>query len=255
MLLLAGAALALGAGTSGAVIAAAMPGLTYLTSARNGSHETAWLAGPSGAGRRRLGPATGTMLAPDGQLVAVSDLTFSGQERSSLTLYSSSGAVVASVFKSAAGYQATPVAWSPDSRYLAVNLLATDRSSPYRTGLYTVDATTDAVTPVADGYIYGASFSPTASAPDELVYGLAHSQTYNSAVNLYAAAADGTGTTAHQTHRLVGHHPAERTAAPGSEHHHSGVARQVGGLRDLGTTLVIQRVEQVGRDIEFGGPG
>lgn len=198
-LLAVGAALALGSTASGAATGSVTPGLTYLTSARNGSHETAWLAGPGGRHARRLGPATGAMLAPDGQLVAVSYLTFSHRERSTLTLYSSSGAVAAAVFKAAASYQATPVAWSADSRYLAVNVLAIDRSSPYRTGLYTVDATTGTVTPVAYGYIYGASFSPSASSPDELVYGLAHVQTYNSRVNLYTTAADGSGPTTQLT--------------------------------------------------------
>lgn len=200
-LLLAGAAIALGASPSGAATGAVTPGLTYLTSARNGSHETAWLAGRAGGrtGARRLGPATGALLAPDGQLVAVSNLTFNHQERSALTLYSSSGALVASVFKDATSYLATPVAWSGDSRYLAVSLLATDRSSPYPTGLYTVDVTTGTVAPVAHGYIYGASFSPTASSPDQLVYGLAHSQSYNASINLYTAAADGTGSTTQLT--------------------------------------------------------
>ncbi|MGH2875781.1 MAG: hypothetical protein ACRDNJ_11300, partial [Solirubrobacteraceae bacterium] len=69
-LLLAAAALAFGSTASGAATGSVTPGLTYLTSTRNGSHETAWLAGAGGGHARRLGPATGAMLAPDGQLVA-----------------------------------------------------------------------------------------------------------------------------------------------------------------------------------------
>jgi len=83
---------------------------------------------------------------------------------------------------------ATPLAWSPDSRYLAV-LLQTDGRHLIGTGLAVIDTTTMTAGTVATGVIRGASFAP--SGPDRLVYGQARSQQIEDAVNLYTVNPDG----------------------------------------------------------------
>jgi hypothetical protein len=84
---------------------------------------------------------------------------------------------------------ASPLAWSPDSRYLAV-LLQTDERPLISTALAVIDPTTMTARTVATGVIRGASFAP--SGPDRLVYGdEARSQQIEDAVNLCTVNPDG----------------------------------------------------------------
>jgi hypothetical protein len=71
-----------------------------------------------------------------------------------------------------------PLAWSPDSRYLALTA----------NGLVIFDARTHKVRRIARGAVLGASFAPRT--PDRLVYGLAN--TFLSPSNLYTIRASGT---------------------------------------------------------------
>ena len=87
---------------------------------------------------------------------------------------------------------ATPLAWSPDSRYLAV-LLRTDGRLLTAIGLAVIDTTTMTARTVATGVIRGASFAP--SGPDRLVYGHARSQQVDDTVNLYTINPDGSDPT------------------------------------------------------------
>jgi hypothetical protein len=114
------------------------------------------------------------------------------QERGpSLGIYPTSGAPIANYLKLETAV-ATPLAWSPDSRYLAVQLVSNGTNDiADDSGLDVIDTQTGALTTIAHGTIYGASFAHDGS--DRLVFGLSHSEAFAAAVNLYTSEADGTG--------------------------------------------------------------
>jgi hypothetical protein len=94
----------------------------------------------------------------------------------SLGVYPASGAVVSS-YLSLETAVATPLAWSPDSRYLAVALRSNGTSNTAEdSGLDVIDTQTSTVTRVAAGIVYGASFARDGS--NRLVFGLSHSEAF-----------------------------------------------------------------------------
>ena len=87
---------------------------------------------------------------------------------------------------------AQPVAWSPESRYLAVELFGNyPGKHDHDSGLAIIDTTTFRAKTIARGSLCGASFSP--AQPDRLVFGLAPPGTYclSGHVNVFAVDPDG----------------------------------------------------------------
>jgi hypothetical protein len=167
------------------------PKLAYVTETASGTSKV-WLAAANGSGPKLLGLGQQPLMAPSGESVAVAlfGTVVGDQEQGpSLGIYPSSGAPIAD-YLSLATAVATPVAWSPDSRYLAVVLQSNGTNDiADDSGLDVID--TGVVTTIAHGEIYGASFARDGS--DKLVFGLSHSESFTSGVNLYTSEADGAG--------------------------------------------------------------
>jgi hypothetical protein len=174
------------------------PRLTYLTETATSTPKV-WLASASGSESKLLGPGQQPLLAPDGQLVAVALFgTVNGlQEHGpAVGIYPASGAPIADYLNLETS-TATPLAWSLDSRYLAVYLQSTATVGiAADSSLDVIDTQTGTVTTITHGAIYGASFARDGS--DSLVFGLAHSLSPFAATNLYMSEPNGLG-----LHRLT----------------------------------------------------
>jgi hypothetical protein len=142
-----------------------------------------WLAPADGGRGRRLGPGSQPLLAPDGSLVVAS-------EASGLVLYPASGGPSRRFFATADA-TAVAVAFSPDSRYIAVVLASTDPASSAYSGLAVIDTTTFASRVIVHGQIYCASFAPDGS--DRIAYGTAPSARLTARVDVGIIQADGSG--------------------------------------------------------------
>jgi Tol biopolymer transport system component len=185
------------AGSAGAEAVADLnpepPRLAYLTETATSTPKV-WVAAANGGDPKLLGPGQQPLLAPNGQSVAVSLFgTASGlQEHGpALGIYPSSGAAI-SDYLSLETATATALAWSPDSRYLAVYSESNQTAGiAAASSLAVIDTQTGTVTTVAHGAIYGASFARDGS--DRLVYAMAHSLSQSALTNLYVSEADGAG--------------------------------------------------------------
>jgi hypothetical protein len=179
------AALGVGIGTSGGS-SAVRYGFAYVTGGPGAAPQVR-LAGSSGAHARWLGSGTNPLLAPSGQLVAVSSAASTGR---ALFLYGVGGGATRQFF-SLADATAVAQSWSPDSRYLAVVLNSTDPNSSAASGLAVIDTRTLAVRTVAHGPIYGASFARDGT--DRLAYSSAASLALAARVNVHTVGPDGSG--------------------------------------------------------------
>lgn len=133
----------------------------------------------------RLGPGIEPLLSPDGRAVAAAS---SGLGSSALIVYSTVGGSTGR-YLSSAGATAQPLAWSRDSRYLAI---VTEPSNPPAepfaepgARLQVIDTLTGAIFTLAEGQIFGASFAPDGS--DRLAFGFASSAAPSAPVNVYIA--------------------------------------------------------------------
>ncbi len=183
-----------GAQAAGSVSSeATVPRLAYVTETATSTSDV-WLASASGSEAKLLGPGTQPLLAPDGQSVAVSlfGATPGLQEHGpAIGVYSASGAPVADYFDLETA-TSTPLAWSPDGRYLAVYRQSNEPVLVAQgSGLDVLDVQTGAITSIAEGAIYGVSFAPDAS--DRLVFALSHSLSPSAPVNVYESEVDGAG--------------------------------------------------------------
>jgi hypothetical protein len=172
--------------------AVSVPRLTYVTETAR-SPAQVWLAAASGAGAELLGPGLQPLLAPNGQLVAASlfGATANPEKGPAIALYSALGAPVINYLDLETA-TSLPVAWSPDSRYLAIERQSTDVTNiAAGSGLDVIDTQTGAVTSISEGQIYGASFAQDGT--DRLVFALAHSLSPSAPTNLYLSNVDGTG--------------------------------------------------------------
>jgi hypothetical protein len=173
---------------------AAVARLTYTTGTEKAPFPYVWIALANGREPRRLGPGSSPLLAPNGQSVAAGLFgTVSGAQEQgpALAIYPASGAAPVT-FLNLATATATPLAWSPDSRYLAVSLQSTSINDAGKlSGLAVIDTTTGAVTTIANGQIYGASFAQDGS--DRIVYGRAPSQLLSAPTNVYVSGPSGSG--------------------------------------------------------------
>jgi hypothetical protein len=105
-----------------------------------------------------------------------------------LAIYSAAGALPRRYFE-ASQDTARAVAWSPDSRYVAVILSSTDPGSSVASSLIVIDTRHYTNRVLAQGVVYGASFAPDGS--DRLVYAFATSTAIGARVNLIVTAPDG----------------------------------------------------------------
>ena len=158
-----------------------------------------WIANASGADGRKLGLGEEPLISPNGAYVAASEPESKGP---ALRLYSTTDVATRGLFN-VASVSAVPLAWSPDSHYVAVQLSSTHLKTS-QDGLAVIDTTTMQATMVASGVVYGASFDPSATGGDRLVYGLARSLDPTATVNLYTVGANGSRPTqlTHDGHSL-----------------------------------------------------
>jgi hypothetical protein len=168
-------------------------GLAYVTGTAR-SAPTVWAARTSGREAKRLGPGLEPLLAPDGRAVAAVAFNAGVQEQGpAIVIYSTNGGAGGSYLNLATA-TAQPLAFSPDSRYLAVALQSTMLPGEAGSGLAVIDTSTGVVDTIAHGQVQGASFAPDGS--DRIVYGLAPSLAVSAPVNLYVAQPNGSATQA-----------------------------------------------------------
>lgn len=169
------------------------PRLAYVTETAT-STPNVWLATADGKEAKLLGPGDQPLLAPDGELVAASLIgaTPGAEEHGpALGLYAASGAPVIDYLNIETSIP-TPLAWSADSRYLAVAVQSTQIvDGRVASSLDVIDTQSGTVTTIAKGSVYGASFSHDGS--DSLVFGLSHSESFAGEVNLYVSEPNGSG--------------------------------------------------------------
>jgi hypothetical protein len=141
---------------------------------------TVWAANARGGDQRKLGAGSDALLSPNGEMVAAAGATGKGP---GLIVYRVSGGSV-KLMPKLTGIAVTPLAWSPDSRYLAVSIA--DSGTGEGAGnarLDVIDTTTGAMITGTTGIVRGASFAPTL--PERLVVSLGQSQLINKPANLY----------------------------------------------------------------------
>ncbi len=169
------------------------PRLAYDTETASGSSYV-WVSSVTGAEPKRLGGGQQPLLAPNGQSVAASlfGATVGVEEQGpSLGIYPAAGGPSVN-YLSLETAVATALAWSPDSRYLAVALQSNGTNDiADDSGLDVIDTQTGTVKRIAAGTIYGASFARDGS--DKLVFALTHSESFAGGVNLYVSEANGAG--------------------------------------------------------------
>lgn len=161
------------------------PSIAYVRGTAT-STPSVWVAGADGSGADRLGTGYQPQISPNGAMVAA---TAYGNGKNAVLLYSSTGGLL-HTFRTAGG--PVPLAWSPDSRYVAVQLYSTATNGVKGAGLAVIDTSTDTITTVVRGLIDGASFALDGS--DRIVYGAAKSLRPSAAANLFTVNPDGTGT-------------------------------------------------------------
>lgn len=173
------AALAVGIDVADGLRSGSALGVAYVTGSAT-SPPVVWLAGLDGSHPRRLGGGSYPLLAPNGSLVAASST-------SGLILYPASGGTPHRYL--IADASASAVAFSPDSRYLAVVLSSTNPASVGSAGLAVIDTTTYVLRMLVRGQIYGASFAPDGS--DRIAFGFARSLALSARVDVDVTGADG----------------------------------------------------------------
>lgn len=184
-----------------ALVAPAVAGppvvLSFVTGYENGGRPVVWAAAADGSGSRQLGPGSDPVVSPDGSRIAASlfGVQAGGEPRGPmLAVYSTTGAPAQRFFgndRAVATVTAKPLAWSLDSRYLAVALTGTDLAG-HGTGLAVLDTLGARTQVLARGAVSGASFDPRS---DQLVWAQTRrlTQSFGAAVDIYRAAADGSG--------------------------------------------------------------
>lgn len=187
--------LAMAQAVSGSTVSSsALPRLAYVTGTAR-STPTVWVATADGGQPTRLGPGLDPLLAPNGEAVAAGlfGATPNSEQGSALGIYSTARpAKPTGEYLSLSTVTATPLAWSPDSRYLAVDEQSTAvTNSAAGSGLVVIDTSTGTMTTIARGQIYGASFAPDGS--DRLVFARSPSLVLTAPTNLYTSGPDGSG--------------------------------------------------------------
>jgi Tol biopolymer transport system component len=166
-----------------------IPRLAYVTSSNAQPESMVWVAAADGGSPLKLGPGFQPLVSPTGQSV-VAGLFGPSETGPSLALYPAAGGTP-QTFGDLSRATAYPLAWSPDSRYVAVWLQGDAiKRVPAGSGLAILDTTTGTLKTIATGGIYGASFSPEG---DTLVFARSRSENYTAPVDLYTVSATGAG--------------------------------------------------------------
>ncbi len=144
-----------------------------------------WLANADGSGGTKLGPGQQPLISPNGKSVAA---TLFGPKGPGLVIYTP-GAATKKYFDNAKA-TAGALAWSPDSRFLAVGLTS-NQTSGKGSSFAVVDTSGGTVTTISKGSVCGASFAPTGA--DRLAYAASSGATecFTGHVNVFTVAADG----------------------------------------------------------------
>ncbi|MFI4991456.1 MAG: hypothetical protein ACHQHO_11165 [Solirubrobacterales bacterium] len=173
---------------------AQQPTIAYVTQSGT-SPALVWTMLSDGSQKKSLGEGFSPQISPNGQQVAVSLFgAGAGETGPALGVYSTTGAP-RQTYLSLKGETAQPLSWSPDGRYLAVDVQSTAlKHGAQLSGLGILDTQTAKLSMIAHGQLFGASFAPNGS--DEIVYGLARSQSLTARVNIYRAKSDGSGSVA-----------------------------------------------------------
>jgi hypothetical protein len=183
--------------------------LAYVTQTAR-SPATVWLTPVRGGARTRLGTGDQPLIAPSGQQVAASLFGTGGASESgpALAIWGAGGGPIGAepplTYFNLATETATPLAFSRDLRYLAVQLQSTSATNA-GSELAVIDLGLNrsqisgtplgpTVKTIARGQIYGASFAPSGS--DRIIYGRASSSSLSAPVNLYVSNPDGSGLSA-----------------------------------------------------------
>jgi hypothetical protein len=169
--------------------------LAYVTETAR-SPARVWIAAAGGEEAKLLGPGDEPLIAPDGLLVAAS-LFGTGAGVASgpaLAVYAPFGGPARHDYLSLANVIATPLAWSADSRYLAISFQETSIGGHGRSGLAVIDTDSDTLDKIAYGQIFGASFAPDAG--DRIAYARAPSLSPGAPVNVFVSGPEGSGTRA-----------------------------------------------------------
>jgi hypothetical protein len=170
------------------------PTIAYVTQSGT-SPALVWTMRSDGSQKTSLGEGFSPQISPNGQQVAVSLFGAGSSETGpALGVYSTAGAPL-QTYLSLKGETAQPLGWSPDGRYLAVDVQSTAlKRGAQLSGLGILDTQSAKLSMIAHGQLFGASFAPNGS--DEIVYGLARSQSLSARVNIYRAKPDGSGAVA-----------------------------------------------------------
>jgi WD40-like Beta Propeller Repeat len=143
-----------------------------------GTHPQVHVANADGSGAVALGSGVDALISPDGASVAI--VTPYTRRGTSLIVRPSAGAAARTLART--GDAIGPLTWSPDGALLAV-VINTTR-------LVVFDVASGARHVVARGQIQGASFSPDSR---RIVYARSRSARLLARVNVFVAAADGSG--------------------------------------------------------------
>jgi Tol biopolymer transport system component len=175
-----------------ALPAAANATLAYTT---NVFHPHIWVSkNDNGKGAKAIGAGSNAKVAPNGELVVFERETKSGPE---MKLYDVSTGKTKTLF--APWRETFSFAWSPDSTMVA----ALGGSELHKKTLYVIDVESGKKTRIASGYFNGVSFAPNS---EELVFGLAATESYPPKSDIFRASVGG-GPTAKLTHDKVSAYP------------------------------------------------
>jgi hypothetical protein len=177
-------------GSGAAAFASAPQSQSHIAYTSGVNASSVWIANAHGSDAHRIAAGDGALISPNGAYVAIQHFAQSGV---ALELYSISGTLLGGYFNSAKD-SATALAWSDDSRYLAVGLFSTGTKGGGALGM--IDTSTLKSRVVATGSVAGASFNPAGT---QLVFGLSGSVQLSTPTNLYVAPVAG-GAVSQLTH-------------------------------------------------------
>jgi Tol biopolymer transport system component len=165
---------------SGALASGGTSGIAYTIETASGPPKVA-VASANGSSPRTVGKGSVPSLSPSGKSVAFGTVGGGGP---SLVVYSPTGKLQGKYFNSKQ-VEVGPIAWSHDSRYLAVGLTDVNATTKIgKSGMAIVDTTTGKIYMVAHGMVSGASWDPSG---DSVVFGLTTKANFSGGWNLYTS--------------------------------------------------------------------
>ena len=152
------------------------------------SFTTIWVADGHGGNQRDLGRGLQALISPNGRLVAAWGPETDGvTETDGIAIYSTDGGHPQRFFQGVMVEQL--LAWSPDSRYLAVYV---EPAQAPTAGLYVIDLANGQTTFIASGTQPAASFAP--GRPDRMTYSISTPARLGWVSNVFTTSPEGTGT-------------------------------------------------------------